>query len=401
MIPFTKKYSPNALKEIIGQDNSVKELREFVSNYKKQKKKALLLYGPSGVGKTSSVYAISKELGYELIEVNASDSRNKDQIMEKVGSAAKQYSLFGSSKIILIDEIDGLSGNKDRGGLATLTKLIGESAFPIIFTIQNPWDYKFNSLKKKCTLVEFVPLDANDMVKVLIDVCKKDNIKYEESVLKGLARRSGGDFRAALNDLEMLSTGIKEITKESLQELEDRSREESMPNALLKVFKSTDPKIAITAFDSVKEDIDQQFLWIDENLPNEYDKPEDIAMAYDKLSKADVFKRRIRRWQHWRFLIYVNALLTAGVAVSKDEKYKKFVKYKPTGRILKLWWAKQKSLKKKAIAAKIAEKTHSSVRDVVKDMEYFKLIFKKNKEMAKSISEYLDLDKDEIAWLKK
>ena len=321
--------------------------------------------------------------------------------MEKVGSAAKQYSLFGSSKIILIDEIDGLSGNKDRGGLATLTKLIGESAFPIIFTIQNPWDYKFNSLKKKCTLVEFVPLDANDMVKVLIDVCKKDNIKYEESVLKGLARRSGGDFRAALNDLEMLSTGIKEITKESLQELEDRSREESMPNALLKVFKSTDPKIAITAFDSVKEDIDQQFLWIDENLPNEYDKPEDIAMAYDKLSKADVFKRRIRRWQHWRFLIYVNALLTAGVAVSKDEKYKKFVKYKPTGRILKLWWAKQKSLKKKAIAAKIAEKTHSSVRDVVKDMEYFKLIFKKNKEMAKSISEYLDLDKDEIAWLKK
>jgi len=401
MIPFTKKYSPKALKEVIGQDDAVKELKDFVTNFKKQKKKALLLYGPSGVGKTSSVYAIANELNHELIEVNASDSRNKDQIMQKVGSAAKQYSLFGTSKIILIDEIDGLAGNKDRGGLATLTKLIGESAFPIVFTIQNPWDYKFNSLKKKCTLVQYGPLDPNDMVKVLMYVCKQDSIKYDESVLKGLCRRSGGDCRAALNDLEMLSSGTKEVTKESLQELEDRSREESMPNALLRVFKSTDPKIAISAFDSVKEDIDQQFLWIDENLPHEYDKSKDLARAYDKISKADVFKRRIRRWQHWRFLIYVNALLTAGVAVSKDEKYKKFVKYKPTGRILKLWWAKQKSLKKKAIAAKIASKTHASVRDVVKDMEYFKLIFKKNKEMGMAISEYLDLDKDEVAWLKK
>jgi len=400
MIPFTKKYEPKNISEIVGQENAIKNIIDMLNDWKKGSK-AILIYGPSGCGKTASAHVLANHFGYELYEINASDTRNKEQIEQKINSAIKQYSLFSKGKIILIDEIDGLAGNKDRGGLATLTKLISESAFPMIFTIQNPWDYKFNSLKKKCSLVEFGPLDANEMVKVLMHVCKKDSIKYDESVLKGLCRRSGGDCRAALNDLEMLSSGTKEVTKESLEELEDRSREESMPNALLRVFKSTDPKVAIGAFDSVKEDIDQQFLWIDENLPHEYDKAKDIAMAYDKISKADVFKRRIRRWQHWRFLIYVNALLTAGVAVSKDEKYKKFVKYKPTGRILKLWWAKQKSMKKKAIAAKIAEKTHSSTREVIKDIEYFKLIFKKNKEMAKGISEYLDLDKDEVAWLKK
>ena len=174
-----------------------------------------------------------------------------------------------------------------------------------------------------------------------------------------------------------------------------------MPSALLKIFKTTDPKIAINAFENVKEDLDQQLLWIDENLPYEYSKPEDLARAYDKLSKADVFDRRIKRWQHWRFLVYINALITAGVAVSKEDKYHKFVQYKPTGRLLKLWWAKQKSMKKKAIAAKIAEKTHSSVREVVKDMEYFKIIFRRDKEMAKAIEEYADLSNEEVDWLKK
>ena len=69
----------------------------------------------------------------------------------------------------------------------------------------------------------------------------------------------------------------------------------------LRFYKSTDPNVAITAFENVEEKLDQQLLWIDENLPKEYTKPEDLAKAYDKLSKADVFNRRIRRWQHYRF----------------------------------------------------------------------------------------------------
>jgi len=113
------------------------------------------------------------------------------------------------------------------------------------------------------------------------------------------------------------------------------------------------------------------------------------------------FNGRIRRWQHWRFLVYVNTLMTAGVAVSKDEKNKEFIQYKPTGRILKMWWAKQKSMKKKAIAAKIAEKTHSSAREVLKNIDYFKVIFQNNQEMAENIAEDLDLNQEEIDYLKK
>ena len=175
-----------------------------------------------------------------------------------------------------------------------------------------------------------------------------------------------------------------------------------MINALLKIFKSTDPKVAISAFDMVEENLDHQILWLDENLPKEYTKPEDLAKAYDKLSKADVFKRRIRRRQHWRFLVYINALITAGIAVSKKEKYDKFVQYKPTGRLLKLWWAKQKSMKKKAIAEKIAEKTHTSTKQALKNtLPYLQFTFKKNKIFREKLTEELDLSKEEVEWLKK
>jgi len=401
MIPFTKKYSPKTLKDIKGQDKAMKGFKKWVSDFKNQKKKAIWIYGPSGCGKTSLVYALANELGYELIEVNASDSRNKEQIEQKLGGAVFQQSLFSKGKIVLVDEIDGLAGREDRGGMAALIKIIEKTPFPVVLTATNPWDYKFNKLRGKCNLIELDALNYMDIGEVLVGICNQEKIKYDLDVLKLLARRVGGDCRAAVNDLQTLTELTNELSKESLEELEQRSQEESMPNALLKVFKTTDPKIAIGAFDNVKEDMDQRMFWIDENLPYEYDKPEDLARAYDKLSKADVFNRRIRRWQHWRFLVYINALISAGVAVSKDKKYKKFVQYKPTGRLLKLWWAKQKSMKKKAIAAKIAEKTHSSTREVLKDIEYFKVIFKKDKDMSKDISKYLDLDKEEIAWLRK
>src|SRR3989338_6576521 len=89
-------------------------------------------------------------------------------------------------------------------------------------------------------------------------------------------------------------------TKESLEELHERNKVDSIINALIKIFRTTDPKIALSAFENVEENLDEQLLWIDENLPREYTKAEDLANAYDKLSKADVFSRRIRRWQHYR-----------------------------------------------------------------------------------------------------
>src|SRR3989338_7629984 len=401
MQPLIHKYIPKTTKEIFGQEDVIKQLSNFIINFKREKKNSALIYGPSGTGKTCSVYAIANELGYEVIEVNASEFRNAEQINLKVGNAMKQRSLFAKGKVILVDEIDGLSGHQDRGGIQAITKLIEISTYPVILTATNPFDNKFSALRSKSAMMEFKPLDYLSIFKILKVICGNEKINHDDELLKALARRAGGDARAAINDFQALTQGKKEITKESLEELSGREKTENIMSALNKIFKTTDLKIAISAFDNVDEDLDQQLLWIDENLPKEYTKPEELAHAYEMLSKADVFSRRIRRWQHYRFLVYINALITAGIAAAKKEKNKNLVEYKPTGRILKLWWAKQRNAKKKAIAEKIALKTHSSKKDILKStMPYIPIMFK-NKEMGKNLTEELGLNPEEIDWIKK
>jgi replication factor C large subunit len=267
-------------------------------------------------------------------------------------------------------------------------------------TANNPFDSKFSGLRKKATLIQFKPLETEHISEVLKKIAKREKIKHKEENLRSIARRAGGDCRAAINDLQMLSNNSNELREEAIKELVDRDKTESMLSALVKIFKSTDPKVALTAFNNIEEDFDKRFLWIDYNLPYEYEG-EELANAYEMLSRADVLKGRIRRRQHWRFLAYINDLLTAGIAVSKKEKKKKYVQYKQSTRLLKLWWAKQKNAKKKAIAQKIAERTHTSQKQMIKSMPYIQNIFQNNKKMASAISEELELDTEEIAWLKK
>ena len=191
-----------------------------------------------------------------------------------------------------------------------------------------------------------------------------------------------------------------ELEKSDMEQLSERDKKESIIDALVRIFKIKDPKIASMAFNNVEEDTDQLFLWIDENLPKEYTKPEDLARAYNMLSRADVFRGRISRWQHWRFLVYINDLLTAGIAVSKDEKNKEFVSYGPTQRLLKIWRANMKYQQRKAIAEKIASKTHTSVKDTIKStLPYVQYIMKKNKSSRVKLGEFFELDKEEVEWM--
>lgn len=402
MKPFINKYIPQHPDQVVGQAEVVAQLSSFIQTHKSQRKKATVIYGPSGVGKTSSVYALAKQQNLEVVEVNASDFRNADKINAILGSAIKQQSLFSSGKIILVDEIDGLSGTKDRGGIQAVVKLIKQTTFPIVLTATNPFDKKFSTLRSNSTLMEFKELEHIAIHTILKSICEKENITYEDSPLKTLARRAGGDARAAINNLQSITSLKKEVSKESIDELSDRDRRDSILQALSKVLKTTDLSIALSAYHSLDEDYKEILLWLDENVPKEYKNPDDLANAYEAMSRADVFSGRIRRWQHYRFLVYIHALLSGGVAVAKKEKYPGFVEYKPTGRILKLWWAKQKNMKKKAIAEKIAQKTHTSVKEILKNtFPYFLVMFNSDRNMQERFIEELDLDKDQVMWLQK
>jgi len=398
--PWTLKYAPKRSDDLIGQENPLIQLKRFVLEYKKQKKRGMVIYGSSGCGKTSSVHALADDLGLEIVEINASDSRNKDAIESIVGGATRQMSLFGTGKIILIDEIDGLAGNKDRGGVQALVRILKYSVFPVIMTCDDPYDKKYSALRKEIDIVQFMPLKYSEISGALIDICKKEGIDFDESAVKQLARQSDGDLRAATNDLQTIAGKSKRLNMADLDMLGERIKKEKIEEALLRVFKMKDPSIVQEAFYNVQEDINAQMMWIDENLPKEYKDPASLARAYDYLSRADVFLGRIRRRQHWRFLATAGPLMSAGVAVSKDERNPAEIKYSRPDRILEMWKAKMMNQKRDSISTKIADGCHVSVRRARQDiLPYVRAMCKKNKSVSDSIMAALELSTDESQWL--
>ena len=391
---WTKKYAPVCVKELVGDISSIMKLEDFIKNFSRQSKKAMILYGPTGTGKTDAVYALAKELKLEVVELNASDVRKKDYILEIVGNAINQGSLFGSGKVILIDEIDGLSGMKDRGGAQALASLVGKSSFPIVMTANDPWKSKLSGLRRKSFMVEFCALSYLEIFKVLKRISEGEEINISDQVLKAIANHVGGDLRSAINDFQLVAFGRKEVLKEHLDELGERNKEEEIYNLLRLIFKSKDSLLILQTFDNTNLKFDDIVLWIDENLPKEYFGSE-LSVAYDRFSKSDVFKGRIMKRQHWRFLVYQKYLMSVGVAISKIKSKKGFVNYGPTTRILKLWKAKMKYGKKKAICEKIAEKCHMSSKRALKDVfPYVQNVLEKEKE-------FLDLNEEEIEWLER
>ncbi|MDD2445078.1 MAG: replication factor C large subunit, partial [Candidatus Nanoarchaeia archaeon] len=358
-LPWTEKYRARFFNDIKGQDIAIQKTKDFLKNF--PKKKSLILHGPCGIGKTSLVYATSNETDSELLELNASDLRDKKKIAEIIGNSVQQKSLFKKSKIILIDEVDGISTTKDKGGLTELLGLIEKSCFPILITANNIWDKKFNPLRTKSEMIQLKDIDYKIILGVLREISNKENLNVSADILTSISVKSKGDLRAAINDLQIISQ-LNETSIINPREINERNKEESIFTALQHIFKNSNiDESMIKVFDEVDMSIDELFLWMDENIPLEY-KGEELVKAYDALSQADVFRGRIYRKQYWRFLIYEYFLLSGGIAASKDYNKTGFTSYKKPSRILKIWLNNQRTMKKKSICIKYAKHTHISIK---------------------------------------
>ena len=383
---WSEKHKPKNYKDIIGQDEALRKLRYSIIN-----KKPIIVSGNTGTGKTSAVYAIAKESGYEVLEINASDLRNKEEINNIVGNALNQKSLFHKGKIILVDEVDGLSGMKDRGGAAALSLLLKDNKFPVVMTTNNAYSDKLKSIRKKCELIEFKDLNHFDILKVLRKILALEKINYDNEVLTNIALNSGGDLRGAINDLQVLSSGKDMLDK--IEGVSDREKKKIIFEILKNVFKSQDILNVLGCLRETDVNMDEFFLWLDENLPKEY-SGEELTEAYEKLSRADVFNGRIRN-QKWRLLVYRDNLITCGVNSCRKNENNKFVGYKRSGRLLKIWLNNMKSKYKKGIIEKLSSKVHVSKKKFEKEvLPYLKVI-------ARNSEDDFGLEKEEGEWLKR
>ncbi len=381
MKSFVELYKPKGVNEI---PQPVRELASLIA-----RKEPVLLFGPPGTGKTSAVYAVAHEGDYEIIEFNASDVRNKDQVESIIESAALQQSLFMRKKIILVDEVDGLSGMEDRGGAGALVRVLEKARHAIVLVANDAQHEKLKDLKKKATLVEFPAVKASEIVKILQRICEQEGVVADELSLKKIAVNANGDIRAAVNDLQVCQKG-KNIVVEGLA---TRESETEIAHALACILKTRSLNCS-GVMENMSVDLDELALWLDENLPAEYTEADDLFNAYEKLAKADVFKGRIRRWQYWRLLVYQSVLLSGGISLAKKEPYRHFIKYRRTMRLLKIWQANMRLAKKKGIVEKLAPHLHTSKKEVLQRFGVY------SKFLSENAMQELKFDMEEIAYVR-
>ncbi|MEX2016883.1 MAG: replication factor C large subunit [Candidatus Pacearchaeota archaeon] len=388
---WVEKYRPKTFKEIRGQGIALEKVQEFVRNFKFGKK-AIVLYGPPGTGKTTIAHVVAGETGAEIFELNASDLRDRARLEAVLKPAIEQQSLIKKWKIILIDEVDGISA-LDRGGLSELLYLIEKTQYPVIITANDIWDRKLAELRKASELVQLKEIDYNTIKEILIDILRNEKKFIDISILTNVALKARGDIRAAINDLQTIAHANKKDLEEV--EIDERNKEIDIFKALRSIFKEKPKTEMLSLFDSVNLSLDDILLWIEENIPAEYQK-EELAKAYDAVSKADVFRGRIYKQQYWRFLVYQNIFLSYAISAAKKEKKAGFTSYKKPTRILKIWMNNQKTASKKTIAQKFARFTHIGEKRAMHDFPIIRN-FVKSPETIKE----LKLTEKEIAYLEK
>ena len=137
---WTVKHKPRTLTEVVGNEEAIQRLLAWVKSWDKclPKRRAAFLHGPPGIGKTVTVEALASDLNMELVERNASDYRTEEAVQKFAGLASQTGTLFGKKRLILFDELDGLTGREDRGGVGAITQIAKAALVPVILSPTTP-----------------------------------------------------------------------------------------------------------------------------------------------------------------------------------------------------------------------------------------------------------------------
>lgn len=347
-LTWTEKYKPKNVKEIIGNPTIVKELHDWLENWHRQflqysdqkgkgkkqndsSKKAVLLSGTPGIGKSTSAKLISQELGFQTIEVNASDSRGKadskivrgiggstsNSIKELISNQSLNINMDWSKHpktVLIMDEVDGMSAG-DRGGVADLIASIKISKVPIICICNDRYSQKLKSLINYCIPLNFRKPTKQQMAKRLMQIATQEGLKVNDIALEELADRVNGDVRMAINQLQYMKLSQNVITYDDIRErLHSSTKDED-----ISPFTAADKLLGVNGgklrmderMDLSMSDPDLIPLIIQENYinyrPLSCGKDENgvkrlnlLARAAESIADGDIVGVQIRRYRQWQ-----------------------------------------------------------------------------------------------------
>jgi replication factor C subunit 1 len=321
---FVDKYAPKSVNDIIGHKEQIQQITNWLQSWENgyPDTRGIIITGPPGIGKTTSVHLIATSLGYKVKEYNASDTRSVSVLRGLMALGIKRL----VKEIIVMDEVDGLS---ERGGVGEIASILKKTTTPII-CIANEKPPKLRPIINACLDIKFNRPVKSTIANALLKIVKSEQIvmnrhsliskEITKVDLETLCEKNGNDIRSILNNLEFYGTDTAE------------SNNDKDSNLRLDLFSATQRLIGNKKINLNEA---EQLVFVDYNMiplmvqeayiASSRGSLEDTLKASEYISNGDIIDRRLRQKQDWTLLPHlVETTVAAAKSVSGPAPFQIF-----------------------------------------------------------------------------
>jgi replication factor C large subunit len=359
---WSEIYRPVKVREMIGNEDERLMVMRWLSGWVAGSK-PLLLIGPPGVGKTTLVHALARQLDYDLIEMNASDTRNRDQLEQLITPILVNTSIFGKNILLFLDEVDGISGREDTGGIESIVRIMKQPTIPVIMAA-NSRDAKIKELAKVCKTIEFNAVTPRLLMLLIDHVLNHQKKKLNLSEKTSIVDKAHGDVRLLLNILQAKVSGYDASANasadidiaEAINGFFRAQNEDTARSFLLNADASyQDPRFGMSAEERRKDMLGALFSSI---VSSRIDIVT-LADLLEVVSRADLIVGRIARKRQWSLLRYIDNIIAKELFEKSRSKSIRYNQYSMRWDVMGPIFARSRSLK--PILEEMAHVSHSSI----------------------------------------
>lgn len=308
---WAERYRPDHLQDVVGNTAVVRQMAVWAKEWT-VRSRPLLLYGKPGIGKTSCAIALANDMGWEVVELNASDQRTAAVIERIAGAGSVTASLTGASRrLIILDEADNLQGTADRGGAKAILECIRMSRQPIILIANDLYDLPAE-IRARCEPLQFKAVPARSIAPRLKYICSAEKIACSDGAIRQIAESAEGDIRSAVNMLFASSVGRSRLDDNQVQTAgkDDRISIFTLISAVASGKSDSDLLRLSRELEDTPEAVEQ---WIEGNLPLIVPQA-GMATAQCRLARADEYLGYTYRRQYHTLWRYATAVMLIGTA---------------------------------------------------------------------------------------